>query len=246
MRQGIENTGWRYGLNVPVAGLAPRPSPPDPPTMASAAVTQSGPQIPTCPSCTPIHEALRQTHERLLSAQMRIQATIIAGKEAVCRSSVRVDAYEILDKVVRKHGIPFEGGDPLPEDYKDYIPVHKFDDYGITREVEKRELTPPPILGTTATTKSMSPTASNTIEQDTGNETASESESDESVPKNFHLSDYEVSDDGSSQNALGEESENDRNWELYAEEVIDSDVEQGDMDYDTDGTGGSGSGGDSS
>jgi len=243
MRQEIDKTGCKPALTVPVLGLAPLPPPTGPPTMASAAVPPSGSQIPTCPSCTPIREALRQTHAQLLSAQMRIKASIISGKEAIRRSSARVDAYEILDKVCRKHGIPFEGGHPLPEEYKDYIPVHKFDDHGITREVGNRELTPPPILGTTATRKSMSPTASHIIEQNAGNETASESESEESVPKNFRLSDYEVSDDGSSQNALDEESENDRNWELYAEEVIDSDVEQGAMDDDGYITGGSGSGG---
>jgi len=245
MRQEIAQAGRKNDLKAAIPGLAPRPPPPVPVSIASAAVPARRSEIPTCPSCTPLREALRQANEQLLSAQMRIKGAILAGKEAIHRSSIRVDAYEILDKVCREHGIPFEDGRPFPEEYKDSIPVHEFDD-GIVREIGNRE---PSIanVGTAATTQSQPPMASQIGgEQHAGDKTPSnESESDESIPRDFHVSDYEVSENGSSPNALDEESENERNWELDAEEVGDSDVEEGDVEDNDDSTGGDGSEGDS-
>ena len=129
MRRAIRDEGRRdVDLNIPVPGLAPRPPPPLPTTLSpTAAFDTSGSPIPTCTSCAPLREALHQAHEQILSAQTRINGAIILGKEAIERSSRKVGVYEILDQVCRKHGIPFEDGQPLPDEYKNYFPLHKYD-----------------------------------------------------------------------------------------------------------------------
>jgi len=84
MRRAIRDEGRRdVDLNIPVPGLAPRPPPPLPTTLSpTAAFDTSGSPIPTCTSCAPLREALRQAHEQILSAQTCINSAIVRATAA--------------------------------------------------------------------------------------------------------------------------------------------------------------------
>ena len=139
MQGGIKDRGrMNVDMKPPIPGLAPRPPPP----VAAALETHLSPHadgspIHACPSCTPLHEALRQAYDQLLSAQTRINGAIILGKEVIERSTARVGAYEILERIHRDHGIPFQDGHPLPKEYMKCFPLHKYEN-GIEKEAEGR------------------------------------------------------------------------------------------------------------
>src|SRR6266700_7619391 len=122
MRGGIKDRGrMNVDMTPPPPGLAPRPPPP----LAADLETHLPPHadgslIHTCPSCTPLREALRQAYDQLLSAQTRISGAIILGKEAIERLTARIGVYEILDRIHRDHGIPFQDGRSLPEQYTNH------------------------------------------------------------------------------------------------------------------------------
>jgi len=198
-----------------VPGLALRPRPPLPqkaePTAAPDTIDSA---TPTCPNCAPLREVLRQTHERLQSAQTRISGAITLASEVMERSSMMVDTYEVLDKVRRKHGIPFENGQPLPEEYKDYIPFHKYHD-GILRGAERKAAKGADREGIESTTASLSSDGSHRDGvHDAGIDSHFESdESDESIPEQFRPRNSEGSED-SSENASDGESDQDQDWEM--------------------------------
>jgi len=216
MGRAIRTEGRRHvDLKAPVPGLAPRPPPPLPTTFTTTtAIDTNGSPVPTCASCAPLREALRQAHEQLLSAQTRINGAIILGKEAIQRSSVKVGAYDILDQVFRKHGIPFEDGRPLPDEYKNYVPVHKYE-AGILQRAE----------GRAENTQSLHGSDSDGDHR-VSNEAPSQhsGDSEESIPEGFSS----TSNQGSC--AMYEESDNDRDWELDPQALGDS--EMGDSDVE--------------
>jgi len=213
MHRAIRTEGRRdVDLKAPVPGLAPRPPPPLPTTFTTTtAIDTNGSPIPTCASCAPLHEALRQAHEQLLSAQTRINGAIILGKEAIQRSSVKVGAYDILDQVCRKHGIPFEDGRPLPDEYKNYFPVHKYED-GILQRAE----------GRAENTQSLHGSDSNGESNETPSQHSGDSE--ESIPEGFSP----TSNEGSG--AMYEESDDDRDWELDPQALGDSEMGESDVE----------------
>jgi len=215
-------------LRPPVPGLAPRPPPPIPTNLVPPADPDtSGSTIPTCPSCAPLREALRQAHKQLRSAQTCIDGAVILGNEAIHRSSIKVDAYEILDEVRSKHGIPFEDGRSLPEEYKNYFPRHKYHD-GILRAVERRAAAAATVESRADAEAKTQPQPSNDPHSDGDHRACNETpddhavESDESVPEGFRPSSSEGSDSENPAHALDRESDDDGNWE---EAVRDSDLE---------------------
>lgn len=55
------------------------------------------------------------------------------GKEAAERSAARVGAYDVLQRVLLKHGLPFKDGDKLPREYQDLFPRHHLSNKGRLR-----------------------------------------------------------------------------------------------------------------
>ena len=128
---------------------------------------------------------------------------------------MRVDAYEILDKVRIKHGIPFEKGQPLPEEYEDYFPIHKYHD-GIIRGVERKAEKAAYSAGAEATTAFLSSDGSHGDgDHDAGNQSPFESDdSKESVPEQFRPRQSEGSED-SLENASHGDSDEGNDWEMH-------------------------------
>jgi len=87
--------------NPDIPGLAPRPSAPVP----EAPTASDLPNIPLCANCAPLHRTVTLCFERISAAESRINAAILLGKEAIERSSARVGAYDVLQRVLVSHGI---------------------------------------------------------------------------------------------------------------------------------------------
>ncbi|KAF8955813.1 hypothetical protein BDZ97DRAFT_1926276 [Flammula alnicola] len=222
-----------------VPGLAARPPPPAPAANATDGTPEvlSTPTVPgsspTCRSCAPLHETLLLALERLQSVQTRVNGAIILGKEAAERSAARVGAYDILDKVHSKHGIPFQDGDSLPEEYQHIFPRHEHHDgilNGIKWRAQAKQQASEEAEGPwqsggrplEASGSANSP-ATNTHDSDT--------ESVESIPTEFRPRDSDGSDEHNSSN---DDSEGDSaNWELDAEGEVES--ENSEQEYDGDG-----------
>jgi len=240
MRRGIEDRGRsNVDMNPPVPGLAPKPPPPLPTSLASkVAHNTTGSPIPTCPNCALLREVLRQAHEQLVSAQTRINASITLGKEAIERSSVRVSAYEILDRVRRRHGIPFEDGHSLPDEYTKHFPVHKYDD-GILRGTKDRAAE---VEHTADAEEAMQFQSLERSHSDgdhcAGNpalSSESTEESDESVPPGFSPRSSQRSGNEGSENAWDEDSDDNRDWELDPQALSGSDMGSGYGEYHEEG-----------
>jgi hypothetical protein len=116
------------GPLVSVPGLAPAPQVPRPPADPT----------PPCPRCDLLGETLKLVHQRLRVAHTRIDGAIRLGKEAAERSAARVGAYDVLQRVLVKHGTPFKDGDKLPKEYKDLFPRHHLPD-GIMLRTQKKK-----------------------------------------------------------------------------------------------------------
>jgi len=242
MRGGIKDRGrMNVDMKPPGPGLAPRPPPP----VAADLETNLHPNaegslIHACPSCTPLCEALHQVHEQLLSAQTRINGAIILGKEAVERSTARVGAYEILERIHMRHGIPFQDGDSLPEEYTKHFPLHKYHD-GIQRGAEGRAA----MVDHTADAEAAIPSQS--LEGShghrghrTGNSSSSNNsteESDESIPPGFTPRSSEQSDDEGYENPWVEEPEDNRDWERDPQALSGSELGSGSGEHQEDPTG---------
>ena len=214
---------------ISISSFLPRQiarSSPGPPLPQKAVPTAAPDNIdsatPTCPSCVPLREALRQAHEQLSSAQIHINGAFTLAAEAMHRSSMKVDGYEILDNIRRKHGIPFENGQPLPEEYKNYFPLHRYHD-GIVRGVERRAAKGVDRKGTEATTASLSDDSHRDGAHDAGIDTSFESdESDESIPEQFRPRNSDASEE-SSEDASHGESDQDNDWEMHPKMEGDED-----------------------
>src|SRR6266699_6347439 len=210
-RGGIKDRGrMNVDMKPPIPGLAPRPPPP----MAAALETHLSPHADgspkhACPSCTPLREALRQAYDQLLSAQTRIGGAIILGKEAIERSTARVGVYEILDRIHRDHGIPFQDGCSLPEQYTNRFPLHKYED-GIEKGTQGRAAMGEHTLDAEAAMQSPSLDGSHGHPghcADTTSSNESTEESDKSFPSGYALPrSSEQSEDECSENPWDGES----------------------------------------
>ena len=232
MQGGIEDRGRRnVNMKPPVPGLAPRPPPPLPPGGASTfPTTTSESPVQPCANCALLREVLRQAHEQLFSAQTRINGAIILGKEAIERSSLRVGAYEILDRVHRQHGVPFEDGRPLPEEYTEHFPMHKYED-GIEEGRKARAARLQHTEDAEASPQSRSLDGSHGHRGDHADNSTSPDdsteESDESIPPGFSPRSSAQSDDKGSEIHWDGESEDNRKWELDPQTLSGSDIGSG-------------------
>src|SRR6266446_8008389 len=219
MRGGIKDRGrMNVDMKPPIPGLTPRPPPP----LAADLETHlpphaDGSPIHACPSCTPLREALRQAYDQILSAQTRINSAIILGKEAIERSMARVGAYEILERIHRDHGIPFQDGCPLPEEYTKHFPLHKYED-GIEKGAQGRAAMQSPSFDGSHSHQGHHADTSTLSNEST-------EESDESFPPGYTPPrSSEQSGDESSENPWNGESDNNRDWEMDPQALSGSDI----------------------
>ena len=117
--------------NPDCPGLAQRP----PPLVPEAPTASDIPNIPLCASCAPLHMTVTLCFEHISAAESRINAAILLGKEAIEQSSARVGAYDVLQRVLASHGIPFQDSDRLPKEYHKHHPRHPSHD-GIIKGIE--------------------------------------------------------------------------------------------------------------
>ncbi|KAF8961701.1 hypothetical protein BDZ97DRAFT_1759716 [Flammula alnicola] len=224
-----------------VPGLAARPPPPAPlapPANATHGTPEdlSTPAVPgsapTCRSCAPLRETLLVAFDRLQSVQTRVNGAVILGKEAAERSAARVGAYNILDQVYSKHGIPFQDGDSLPEEYQNIFPRHEHHDgilNGIKLRAQAKQQASAEAEGPWQSDGSPS-AAGRPANSAASNTNDSEAESVESIPSQFRSHDSDGSDE---HNLSNDDSEGDSgNWELDAEGEVES--ENSEQEYDRD------------
>lgn len=119
-----------------IPGFEERPEKPHP---------SSGPSLPTgsapvdqtsCPTCGPLKETLSLAMERLKLAQNRVDAQIRDYEEAAAASSLRIGAYDVLNEVHEKYGVPFQDSERLPKEFHTRFPKHPAPD-GILRAVAR-------------------------------------------------------------------------------------------------------------
>jgi len=170
------------------------------------------------------------------------------GKEAAERSAARVGAYDVLQTVQAKYGVPFQDSDRLPLEYQEYFPRHeRRDEFKAKMDKEKAQIASGVAKGISSTAKkraepaaSEGPTASDGPAVSAGpaasdgpaamsrhagsgdGDDSESSESEESIPPDFQPRDIDSSDMESS----GAEESN-AEWELDAEATQSSDAEGG-------------------
>lgn len=223
--------------NPDIPGLAPRPSAPVP----EAPTASDLPNIPLCANCAPLHRTVTLCFERISAAESRINAAILLGKEAIERSSARVGAYDVLQRVLVSHGMPFQDSDRLPKEYRKNYPRHASHD-GIIKGIELRAARAAYAASAEIDSQprrvlSPGPNSNSNDECEDHSGSEQQSESEESIPPQFQPRDSsEGSVDDQSDDAESEgdeyagpdgddyaESEGDDNWELDAEEGPESD-----------------------
>ncbi len=138
---------------------------------------------------------------------MRVKGAILLGKEAAERSAAQVGAYDVLEKIVEKYGIPFQDGEELPQEFKQIFPRHDRED-DIAHEIERKK----------ALLNAGSPSASRGAEREIANDSDG---STESIPEAFR--DSEESDGDGSVNVYDGDSDGDGQWEMDAEADPESD-----------------------
>jgi len=160
--------------------------------------------------------------EQLNAAQTRINGLIVLGKEAIGRSSSKLGVYEILYQLHQKHGVPFQNGPHLPEEYKDRFPEHTMHD-GILKGVKKKQARE----AAQRKEESKSPEGSHRSIEGRGTNASrsgdSTAELEESIPHRFRPRLSDGSDEDNSGNEYDGGSENDGNWALDPNADGDSD-----------------------
>jgi hypothetical protein len=87
-----------------------------------------------CPMCEPLNRMLQVAFSRLRSAEMRLEAQILLGKEAGERSAARVGGYDALEMLYARHGVPFKHESGIPPAFQKIFPRHEGHD-GIRRGI---------------------------------------------------------------------------------------------------------------
>jgi len=187
-----------------------------------------------CARCASLEATISLTFEKLRSAQRFIDGAIIMGKEAAERSAARVGAYDVLQTVQAKYGVPFQDSDRLPLEYQEYFPRHaRRDEFKVKKNKDNAQIASGVAKGILSPTKkraepaaSEGPAAMSRHAGSGDGDDSMSSESEESIPPCFQPRDI----DSSNMESLSDGESSNAEWELDAEDTQSSDAEASEME----------------